>query len=86
MAKELLDAICAAEEAFSRRESEAKAQSAQTAAQAKKDAEALIAQRVAKANADADAAVAQAKCAAISAAAEKNRPAVIKKAAEALLA
>ena len=102
MAKELLDAIYAAEEEFSRRESEAKKESAQTVAQAKKDAEALIAQREEKAHAEADAELAKAKaagagvlqkanaearreCEAVSAAAAKNRPAVIKKAADFIL-
>ena len=42
MAKDMLDAIYAAEEEFSQRENAAKAASEQTVADAKKEAEALI--------------------------------------------
>lgn len=55
MAKDMLDAIYAAEEESRRRESDAKTQAAQSVADAKKQAEALIAARVAKARQDADA-------------------------------
>lgn len=102
MAKDMLDAIYAAEEEFGRREDEAKTQSAQTVAQAKQDAKELIDRRVKKAEEDARAeldaaradgektlaqanAEAQTECEKISASAEKNRPAVIRKAAEAIL-
>ena len=102
MAKDMLDAVYAAEEEFRRREAEAKKQADETVAGAKKEAEALINARVARANADAGAELAKAKaagdrlaaqadadakadCRQIAQAAEKNRPSVIKKAAEALL-
>ena len=102
MAKDMLDAVYAAEEEFRRREGEAKKQADKTVADAKKKAEALIDARMAKANADADAELAKAKaacdklmqqaeadakaeCKQIAQTAKKNRPSVIKKAAEALL-
>ena len=101
MAKDMLDAVYAAEEEFRRREGEAKKQADKTVADAKKEAEALINARMAKANADADAELAKAKacdklmqqaeadakaeCKQIAQTAKKNRPSVIKKAAEALL-
>ena len=63
MAKDMLDAVYAAEEEFRRREGEAKKQADKTVADAKKEAEALIDARMAKANADADAELAKAKAA-----------------------
>ena len=69
MAKDMLDAVYAAEEEFRRREGEAKKQADKTVADAKKEAEAD----------------AKAECKQIAQTAKKNRPSVIKKAAEALL-
>lgn len=102
MAKDMLDAICAAEEECRKRESDAKKEAEQAVTQAKQDAARLILQREEKAHSDAEAeldkaraegekALAQAKadaekeCDRISALAEKKRPAVIQKAADALL-
>ncbi len=102
MAKDMLDAICAAEAEAKNSEINAKQTAAQMAAKAKRDAAELISKRekqaqaeaekqLEKAKADGEAAAvnaaenAQKECDAISAAADKNRGAVIKKAADALL-
>ena len=61
MAKDMLDAIYAAEEACRQRESEAKAKAEQSVAAARKEAEALIAARTRKAEEDAEAALAAAQ-------------------------
>lgn len=102
MAKDMLDAIYAAEESYRQRESEAKAQAAKSVSEAKQQADALISARVAKASQEADIrladtkrqseerlaqadADAQADCNAIAATAAKNRPTVIRHAADAIL-
>lgn len=102
MAKDMLDAVCAAEEEAAKREEKATEQAAESAEKAKQDAAALINERktaaeqkskqeIDKAKAEFDKksleakADAQKQCEEISALADKNRGAVIKKAAEMLV-
>lgn len=102
MAKDMLDAICAAEAEAKNSELNARQTAAQMTAKARKDAADLIAEseRQAMKNAEAEleltrsegeraaakaAKNAENECKKISIAADKNRPNVIKKAAEALL-
>ncbi len=102
MAKDMLDAIRAAEEECRLREEQAKSDADELIEQAKRDAEALIAKSDADALAENERALADAKlkcaeeerrtvqssaeeCERLRRLAEKNRPGVIRKAAEALL-
>ena len=95
MAKDMLDAIRAAEEECRLREEQAKSDADELIEQAKRDAEALIAKSDADALADAKLKCAEEErrtvqssaeeCERLRRLAEKNRPGVIRKAAEALL-